>query len=130
MGNGSFRLCKWYLDCVTDSGDAFVAYSAHLQWGPIALHYAGVVDGRAVFVSQTEPVQHNGVRCDEEPVLDVESTRVLRDGALGDTILSAFPKVRKLFPEKILSVRETKWLSRASLGDDAGWALYERVRWS
>jgi hypothetical protein len=41
-----FRLSKWYLDCVADSGDAAVLYWASVRWGPLHLHYGATLLGR------------------------------------------------------------------------------------
>jgi hypothetical protein len=38
-----FRLHKWFLDCVTPSGDAVVVYSARLHWGVLRLGCASVL---------------------------------------------------------------------------------------
>jgi hypothetical protein len=38
-----FRLSKWYLDCVTESGEAMIAYWAELGWRRIAARYASVM---------------------------------------------------------------------------------------
>jgi len=35
-----FSLRKWYLDCVSDSGEVVVAYRAELRWDAVALQYA------------------------------------------------------------------------------------------
>jgi hypothetical protein len=42
-GMASFRLSKWYLDCVTEAGDVIVAYAATLDWGPLTLRYAATL---------------------------------------------------------------------------------------
>ena len=39
----SFRLTKWYLDCVTEDGTAFICYSAVLRWGLACLRYGSVL---------------------------------------------------------------------------------------
>jgi hypothetical protein len=58
---------------------------------------------------------------------------VLRNGALGRTALAIIPGLKRLFPDKILNVRECKWRSRGELrrGDSrsSGWAIHEVVRW-
>lgn len=58
---------------------------------------------------------------------------VLRTGALGETALAIIPGLNRLFPRKILNVRECKWRSRAELrrGDScsSGWAIHEVVTW-
>ncbi|NNG17549.1 MAG: hypothetical protein HKM89_13820 [Gemmatimonadales bacterium] len=35
-----FELSKWYCDCVSDEGAAFIGYWARLRWGPLVLPYA------------------------------------------------------------------------------------------
>jgi len=41
-----FSLTKWYLDCVGEDGDTFVAYAALLCWGPLTLRYASTLRRR------------------------------------------------------------------------------------
>jgi hypothetical protein len=36
-----FKLVKWYMDATDNTGKAFIAYSAHLRWKSINLHYNG-----------------------------------------------------------------------------------------
>lgn len=38
-----FLLSKWYLDCVTATGDTVVVYSASLRWKRIHLHYQAML---------------------------------------------------------------------------------------
>jgi len=38
-----FRLSKWYCDCVTDEGSAFVGYWARMGWGPFCLPYTATL---------------------------------------------------------------------------------------
>ena len=47
-----FRLSKWYCDCVTDDGSAFVGYWARMGWGPFTLPYAA-----ALYKSKGEPTR-------------------------------------------------------------------------
>jgi len=42
----SFLLSKWYLDCVTDDGNAFIGYAATLSWKGLSLHYSSVLRRR------------------------------------------------------------------------------------
>ena len=39
-----FQLSKWYMDCVTSSGDASIAYAGSVHWGPVRLHYASLLE--------------------------------------------------------------------------------------
>jgi len=38
-----FSLVKWYMDCVTDSGDAAILYCADLHWRGVHLAYSSVL---------------------------------------------------------------------------------------
>jgi hypothetical protein len=38
-----FVLSKWYCDCVSDEGVAFIGYWARMQWGPLAVPYAATL---------------------------------------------------------------------------------------
>jgi hypothetical protein len=43
----AFRLSKWYLDCVTDSGDVSIAYTGAVDWGRVHFHYASLLESMA-----------------------------------------------------------------------------------
>lgn len=44
MDNTSnFHLSKWYLDCVSEDGTAFIGYSAELRWRTLSLHYSSIL---------------------------------------------------------------------------------------
>jgi hypothetical protein len=45
-----FRLSKWYLDCVTDTGEASILYTGTARWGAFHLNYSSVLEsvGNAV----------------------------------------------------------------------------------
>jgi hypothetical protein len=47
----AFSLVKWYLDCVTDSGDAAILYCANLNWRGVHLTYSSVL---SVYGDSTE----------------------------------------------------------------------------
>jgi hypothetical protein len=38
-----FRLTKWYLDCVSQRGDAAIIYASEVKFGRVRLHYASVL---------------------------------------------------------------------------------------
>jgi hypothetical protein len=67
-------------------------------------------------------------------VLSLDKGTVLREGALGATVLSVLPSINRLFPARMLGIRECKWLSRAVLRqpgrpDSFGMAIHEVVEW-
>ena len=72
----AFELTKWYLDCVTGSGDASIAYTGVVNWGPIRLHYSSLLESAAEFVT----TKHS-LRPQTEPSINLGSLR-WRSGAL------------------------------------------------
>jgi hypothetical protein len=72
----SFELSKWYLDCVTGGGDASIAYTGMVNWGPIRLHYSSLLESTGEFVK----AKHS-LRPQSEPKIDRSSLR-WRSGAL------------------------------------------------
>jgi hypothetical protein len=40
-----FTLSKWYMDCVTDEGDAAIVYCAKIDWRGVHLHLCSVLSG-------------------------------------------------------------------------------------
>ncbi len=43
----NFSLSKWYLDCVTDQGDAYIGYAAVLSLGAFQIHYSSLLTADA-----------------------------------------------------------------------------------
>src|ERR1035441_6344190 len=72
----AFQLSKWYLDCITDLGDASIAYTGMVNWGPIRLHYSSVLESTAHLVGA-----RHSLRRQVEPSIDGGSLR-WRSGAL------------------------------------------------
>lgn len=50
-----FALSKWYLDCVSSEGEAFIGYSAELSWGERRLSYVGRVNGPSSLTRESPP---------------------------------------------------------------------------
>ncbi|MBZ5593780.1 MAG: hypothetical protein LAP39_16200 [Acidobacteriia bacterium] len=71
----AFELSKWYLDCVTDSGDASIAYTGMVHWGPVRLHYSSLLESTAGRVRT-----RHSLRPQIEPTIDHSSLR-WRSGA-------------------------------------------------
>jgi hypothetical protein len=70
----------------------------------------------------------NGVRSQGERV-EIQDQTTLREGKLVETALRVIPNVHKLFPARILGMRESKWRSRAAFRAAGGWAIHEVVHW-
>jgi hypothetical protein len=56
-----FQLTKWYLDIVTEQGDALIAYAARVQIGGVPLSYASVLVSRAAAAADHEDAGIRGV---------------------------------------------------------------------
>jgi hypothetical protein len=84
---------------------------------------------------QNARVSDSQIECaDQDLRLTFEETEVLREGALGSTVLSVIPGVQKLMPGRMLATKELKWRSRGILRSGgvrgaAGWAIHEVVKW-
>jgi len=93
-----------------------------------------VVYYNGVAVSAREIGDRKIVLADGNVVLSLETEATLREGLLGATALAMLPNLDRLFPARILKVREQKWLSRGVLrqpgrADSAGMAIHEVVEW-
>jgi hypothetical protein len=65
---GTFQLSKWYLDCVTDSGNTSIAYVGDLLWGFVHLQYSSLLRSEQDVVTQQNSLRHPSM-----PVLDGKS---------------------------------------------------------
>jgi hypothetical protein len=119
----------------------------HLRWGRFVnsadalvwIDWSGPWSRRVVYhngipVSATSIGDREIVWSGGEAVLDLDPVAILREGTLGATALSVLPDLDRLFPARILKVRERKWLSRATLRrpgcpDSTGMAIHEVVEW-
>jgi len=53
-------MSKWYLDCVTDEGEAFVGYSASLRWKTLSLEYSSILIRRTSGEKLVESTLYGG----------------------------------------------------------------------
>lgn len=113
----------------------FVNASDALVW----IDWSGPYNKQVVYLNGS-PIPAESIN-DEEVVLadgkatlKLEDKQVIRDGKLGATALSVFPRLSNVFPAAVLDIRECKWLSRAVLRrhgcpDSTGMAIHEVVQW-
>jgi hypothetical protein len=125
----SFQLSKWYLDCVTDSGDVSIAYTGKVHWGRLHVHYSSLLEST---VNQVK-VRHS-IRACNEPEVKQDSVcwrgNVFRvDGywqadsaELRETILRC---EQGLIEWRCLMPR-----ARATFGFRSGWGYAEHLRMS
>jgi hypothetical protein len=100
-----------------------------LRWGRFLSETDGVVWIEWSGAESACMWWHNGLRSESASEIDFRDRATLRDGKLVETALHVIPDIHKLFPARILGLRESKWLSRAAFGQAAGWAIHEVVRW-
>lgn len=44
MPKSNFSLVKWYLDCISDEGEAFIGYATTLRYKLIRIGYSGIIE--------------------------------------------------------------------------------------
>jgi hypothetical protein len=113
---------------------SWLSYSAlvWIDWRGPYNRQAAYYNGSAVPIREID--DHKIALADGDIVLSLEKEATLREGLLGATALSMLPNLNRLFPARILKVREQKWLSRGVLRqpgrpDSAGMAIHEVVEW-
>ncbi|APR79280.1 Hypothetical protein A7982_04627 [Minicystis rosea] len=93
----TFELSKWYLDCVGEGGDVFIAYAAEVRWRALSLRYTSTLVQRAGHATHIEatlrsappPVIDGGVLTWAAPALDVSGRWEARAPEVRDTVLEA-----------------------------------------
>lgn len=89
-----FHLSKWYLDCVTDAGDASIVYSGDVCWGRLNLHYSSVLESTEAGVKARQSlrphpqpeVNHGSIRW-RSNALQVDALWQADAGELRETLL-------------------------------------------
>jgi hypothetical protein len=66
----AFKLSKWYLDCVTDAGDASIAYTGTAQWGMVRIHYSSLLESTGGRINLS-----HSLREQDEPSISQASLR-------------------------------------------------------
>lgn len=61
--------------------------------------------------------------------LELDRRTTVRDATLGPMLPGRIPGLRALPLSRMLAGHETRWVSRATMGEVSGWALHERVEW-
>ncbi len=81
-----FHLSKWYLDCVTEDGRVFVAYSARLRWRALTLDYTTVLGGASSLKPCPAP-ECLGDRIEwRAPEVGVDGAWLALEGPISDTL--------------------------------------------
>ena len=92
----AFKLSKWYLDCVTDSGDASIAYTGTVRWGMVRLHYSSLLETTGSCVSERHSLRKQREPEAQDSLISWRAKTLKMDGewradsvALRDTIYSS-----------------------------------------
>jgi hypothetical protein len=92
----SFRLSKWYLDCVSEEGRVFIGYAAALSWGPLRLKYMSSIDcgtggevrEESTLRGHSEPAVRDGAVLWAAPRLGVEARWAARGAPIARQLLA------------------------------------------
>ncbi|NJD09162.1 MAG: hypothetical protein FIB01_01555 [Gemmatimonadetes bacterium] len=131
-GKGSFRLWKYYLDCVGADGTVCIGYAGGLRWGPLAVHYAALLEGapdggrreRHSYRETPEPrVESGGVHWECAPLGVSGSWRDAVPGYRATLLESAAGTVRW----QVLAPKAEARVERAGGGVVTGWGYVERL---
>jgi len=133
-----------YAECLTVMLPSWRLPIRHLVWGRFvsADHALAWVDWQgeyctrfAVYDGRESPLL---AASESEVVIEDASLRIgpgesLRSGQLSSTILSGAAGLKRLFPARLLNIREQKWKSCGTLahssGTSHGWIIQEVVDW-
>ena len=122
----AFQLSKWYLDCVTDSGNTHIAYIGDLHWGPVIFHFSSVLRSAGQRV-----IQEHSLREQSTPLVtdDGVSWNSRQFGLEGIWHSDSRPVREIVFENEIGSV---EWhclmpRARACIGSDCGFGYVERL---
>jgi hypothetical protein len=75
-----FNLSKWYLDCVTDLGDAVIAYTGNLHWGTVRLHYSSILEATGERIVERHSVRRQVQPEAEDSFISWRSKALAVDG--------------------------------------------------
>jgi hypothetical protein len=145
-GNGNQLKGRGYVEHLTMSIPPWRLPIDELRWGRflsrrdavVWIHWRGTSEIKLVFLNSHEiggaQVTDSKVMLqDEEVILDLEQSQVLREGPLITTALSMIPGLQNLVPFRSLHAYECKWCSRGFLRQNenvsVGWTIHEHVRW-
>ncbi len=75
-----FQLRKWYLDCVTDNGDAAIAYFADTSWHGVRLVYSSLLTSQARKLTQRTAIGGRPSIATEADSMEVRIPRLKVEG--------------------------------------------------
>jgi hypothetical protein len=146
LPNGRKIVGLGYAECLTLSIIPWELPIHELHWGRFTSKDQSLVwvDWRSPYHSRY--VSHNGrelASCTitenavlapaDQIRLELDQGRILRSGAIADTVLRGISNLIQLLPRNLLAMEECKWRSRGTLrsaGDltSSGWAIHEIVK--
>ena len=100
-----FHFSKWYLDCVSAEGEAFLAYCAELRWRALRLHYASLLGHSSSLRQAPEPVWRDGVLEWDAPDLGVSGRWEALDPPIEATLLDGDCQWQCLAPRARVDLR-------------------------
>lgn len=141
--NSDLLLGKGYLEKISLTIPPWKLPIQELYWGRfhsaqntlIWIRWVGSAPGVWIYLNSKRVA---GI-ADEEKVsfgnytLDLNTTIVLRNDSIGNTLFRGFQNLMKLFPARILNLKETKWAGFGVLKSgnqvETGTVIHEKVVW-
>jgi hypothetical protein len=102
--SSNFQLDKWYLDCITDSGQTVIGYSAELEWKSFTISYASYLafDGKQAPYSKTSLFREHPPKATIEGI--TWNSNGLSCGGHWKPLQAKFPTPLTLYQDKSGSV--------------------------
>jgi hypothetical protein len=117
MTSPQFKMVKWYLDCVTDSGDAIILYCAELHWRGFHAAYSSVLSTQGQAVTARSSMSRYQL-CVNQDRIEVELPRLK---VVGEWKATSEAVQHKVFESPAGSVqwncRQPGALARVQIGD-------------
>ncbi len=88
-------MVKWYLDCVTDAGDAVIVYCADLRWHGVHAVIGSVLSGDERHVGTRTSISGYRISCDDLRI----AVNLPRLGVSGDWEADAAPVERTVYEQ-------------------------------
>ena len=122
----SFQLSKWYLDCVTDVGDAVIVYTGVVQWKKFRLHYSSLLQTGNGGVVERRSLRRQASPETAGSKISWHSKPLKFDGAW-EALSSAVTETIYRSPEGAIDWNCLMPLARARVGDRPGLGYAEHL---
>ena len=121
-----FKLSKWYLDCISDAGDAVIAYSGTASWGRVRLNYSSILETTGEQVRERHSLRRQSSPVATESAVTWEA-KSLRVGGVWEALSKPIREVVYSSDDGLIEWNCLMPLARAHIGERRGLGYAERL---